>query len=170
MNLILCGMMGAGKTTVGMKIAEAVGLRWYDTDEVIVEKHGEISEIFKRYGEEYFRKLETETVAVLSKEDGLVLSVGGGLVLKEENVKLLKSNGKIVFLRAGLETLEKRLRADNTRPLLRTDRECLRERLTRLLEERAPVYERVADCIVDVDGKNPEAIAAEIITLTKEEK
>ena len=98
MNLILCGMMGAGKTTVGIKIAETVGLRWYDTDDVIVENHGKISDIFKRYGEEYFRKLETETVAKLSKKDGLVISVGGGLVLKEENVELLKRNGKIVYL------------------------------------------------------------------------
>lgn len=170
MNLILCGMMGAGKTTVGVKIAETVGVRWYDTDDLIVENHGRISDIFQRYGEEYFRKLETETIAKLSKKDGLVISVGGGLVLKEENVELLKRNGKIVYLRAGLETLEKRLGADCTRPLLQTNGETLRERLTRLLKERAPIYERVADYIVDVDGKTPEKIAAEAVVLIKDEK
>lgn len=170
MNLILCGMMGAGKTTVGIKIAETVGLRWYDIDDVIVENHGKISDIFKRYGEEYFRKLETETVAKLSQKDGLVISVGGGLVLKEENVELLKRNGRIVYLRAGLETLERRLSTDSTRPLLQTDGETLRERLTRLLKERAPIYERVADYIVDVDGKTPEKIAAEAVVLIKDEK
>ena len=81
MNLILCGMMGAGKTTIGIKIAELTGRRWYDTDGVIVDKHGQISDIFEYYGEAHFRKLETETVRELVKMDNLVLSTGGGLVL-----------------------------------------------------------------------------------------
>ena len=96
MNIVLCGMMGAGKTAVGSRLGEMLGCRWVDTDALIVEKHGEIATIFERLGEEYFRGLETETVKTLVQEDGLVVSVGGGLVLKEENLSLLKGNGVIV--------------------------------------------------------------------------
>ena len=133
MNLILCGMMGAGKTTVGMKIAELSDRRWYDTDEVIVEKYGKIPEIFARYGEAHFRMLETETVRSFSAMDGLVLSVGGGLVLKAENTEILRKNGKIVYLRASLQTLAARLKADGERPLL-SGAESLQDKLERLLK------------------------------------
>ncbi len=166
MNLILCGMMGAGKTTIGIKIAEKNNLRWYDTDGLIVDKHGKISDIFEFYGEAHFRKLETEIVKTLAKQDGLVISTGGGLVLKKENNELLQEKGKIVFLRANLETLSKRLNVDGTRPLLQTSTESIRDRLARLLAERSPVYEHVADYIVDVDGKTPDEIAEEIIQIT----
>lgn len=162
MNLILCGMMGAGKTTVGVKIAQLIGWRCLDTDVLITEKHGKISDIFKVHGEAYFRGLETETVAALAGQDRLVIATGGGLVLKEENVALLKQSGKIVYLRAEMDTLLQRLQADTTRPLLQTE-EPLSARLNRLLSERAPVYEWVADYIVDVDGKDPEEIAREIL-------
>ncbi len=168
MNLILCGMMGAGKTTIGIKIAELTGRRWYDTDELIADKHGKISDIFEFYGEAHFRKLETEIVKELAKKDRLVISTGGGLVLKKENNELLQENGKIVFLRATLETLAKRLKVDGNRPLLQTTTESIRDRLSRLMTERSPVYEYVSDYIVDVDGKTPEEIAREIVDLVKE--
>ena len=77
-------------------------------------------------------------------------------------------NGKIVFLRASHETLSKRLNVDGTRPLLQTSTESIRDRLARLMKERAPIYEHVADYIVDVDGKTPEAIAKEIVEMVKE--
>ncbi len=166
MNVILCGMMGAGKTTIGVKIAERTSLRWYDTDVMITDKHGKIADIFEYYGEEYFRQLETNIVKELSGQDGLVISTGGGLVLKEENNKLLQANGKIVFLRATLETLAARLNLDATRPLLKSETENIYDRLKKLLKERMPVYESVADFIVDVDGKTPDEVADEIIVLT----
>ena len=170
MNLVLCGMMGAGKTTIGIKIAELTGRRWYDTDGLIVDKYGKISDIFEYYGEAHFRKLEMEIVKGLSEKDNLVISTGGGLVLKKENNKLLQRNGKIIFLRASLETLSKRLKVDGDRPLLQTSTESIRDRLQRLLKERAPVYEHVADFIVDVDGKTPEEIAREIVEISSENK
>ena len=166
MNLILCGMMGAGKTTIGIKIAELTGRRWYDTDGLIVDKYGKISDIFEYYGEAHFRKLETEIVKDFAKKDDLIISTGGGLVLKKENNALLQENGKIVFLRASLDTLAKRLKVDGERPLLRTSTENIRDRLARLMEERSPIYEHVSDYIVDVDGKTPEEIAKEIVALT----
>lgn len=167
MNLILCGMMGAGKTTVGIKIAELTKRTWYDTDSVITDQYGKISDIFARYGEVRFREIETETVKALVTADNLVISVGGGLVLKQENNELLQKNGKIVYLRASVETLEKRLQGDGSRPLLQTE-ESLKARLDKLVKERAPVYEKVADYVVDVDGKTPSEIAAGIVALVKE--
>ncbi len=170
MNVILCGMMGAGKTTIGIKIAELTGRRWYDTDELIVDRHGKISDIFEYYGEAHFRKLETEIVKEIAEKDGLVISTGGGLVLKKENNELLQKNGKIFFLRATLETLAKRLKVDGNRPLLQTSTESIRDRLEKLMAERSPVYEHVADYIVDVDGKSPQEIAAEIVALANDDE
>ena len=167
MNVVLCGMMGAGKSTIGIKIAELTGRRWYDTDGVISDRHGKISDIFEYYGEPHFRKLETEVVKELSEQDDLVISTGGGLVLKSENNVLLQKKGKIVFLRASLETLNKRLVVDGTRPLLQASTESISDRLAKLLKERTPVYEHVADYIVDVDEKTPLEIAQEIVALVR---
>ena len=163
MNLILCGMMGVGKTTVGVEIAKQTGRHWYDTDALITEKYGDIAEIFFNKGEGYFRQLETEIVKKLVREDNLVISVGGGLVLSKENVTLLKQNGVIVFLRARVETLLARLQGDTDRPLLQTE-DALQNRIQALLSERMPTYESVADFTVDVDEKTPEKIAQEIVS------
>lgn len=163
MNLILCGMMGAGKTTVGIKIAGKLGRRWYDTDEVITQKYGKITDIFAKNGEAYFRALETQTVKELAKNDNLILSVGGGLVLKQENVDILKQNGQIVYLRAAKQTLIHRLQADKDRPLLQG--EDLEKKIGDLISTRAPIYEKAADYRVDVDEKTPGEIADEILTI-----
>lgn len=159
--------MGAGKTTVGIQIADLTGRRWYDTDGIIVDRYGKISDIFEYYGEAHFRRLETEIVKELVQKDDLIISTGGGLVLKSENNELLKENGKIVFLRASLETLAKRLKVDGERPLLQTSTKNIRDRLSRLLKERLPVYESVADYIVDVDNKTPEEAAREILQMVQ---
>lgn len=167
MNIVLCGMMGVGKSTLGIKIAETTGRRWFDTDMIINDKYGKISDIFEYYGEAHFRKLETEVVKELVDQDGLVISTGGGLVLKYENAEQLKSNGKIFFLRATLETLSERVRVNESRPLLK-DGGRTKERLAELLSERTPVYEHVADYIVDTDDKTVEEVANEILALVGE--
>ena len=166
MNIVLCGMMGVGKSSVGIAIAEKTGRRWYDTDTVISDRHGSIADIFEYYGEAHFRALETDVVKELADLDGLVISTGGGLVLKPENNELLKKNGKIFFMRASFETLLKRVRADETRPLLKNNGR-IAERLGELLSERIPVYEAVADVIVDTDGRTIDEVADEIIRLAK---
>lgn len=160
MNVILCGMMGCGKSTVGKALAETLGAIHCDTDALITKTHGEISTIFQRDGEARFRELERETVCGLSGQDGLVVSTGGGIVLQQENVAMLKKGGKIVYLRARLETLKMRLRGDTQRPLLKEQ-----GALERLLENRAPIYESVADLVVDVDEKTPKEIVAEIVAM-----
>ncbi len=167
MNIVLCGMMGVGKSSVGIRIAEQTGRRWYDTDIVITDRYGRISDIFEYYGEAHFRALETDVVKELAGMDGLVISTGGGLVLKYENTDLLKKNGRIFFMRASFETLLGRVRADETRPLLK-DNGKIAEKLGELLAERTPVYEAVADFIVDTDNKSVDEVADEIIRLAGE--
>lgn len=164
MNIVLCGMMGVGKSTVGIEIARLTGRRWFDTDTVITDRHGRISDIFEYYGEAHFRALETEVVKELSGQDGLVISTGGGLVLKYENTELLKRNGKIVFLNASFETLLTRVRADETRPLLKNTGKTA-DKLKELLSQRLPVYEHIADYVVNTDGKTPQEVAREAAEL-----
>ncbi len=166
MNVVLCGMMGVGKTSVGIRVAELTGRRWFDTDVVITDRYGRISDIFEFYGEEHFRALETDIVRELAGKEDLVISTGGGLVLKPENAEMLKRGGKIFFMRASFETLLLRVRADETRPLLK-DTGKTAEKLGELLAERTPVYERVADYIVDTDGKTIEEVAREIVALAE---
>ena len=168
MNIVLSGMMGVGKSSVGIRISELTGRLWVDTDLVITDRYGKISDLFEYYGEGHFRSLETDVVRELSKKDGLIISAGGGLVLKPENSELLKENGKIFFMRAGLETLLTRVRADENRPLLK-DTGRTAERLGELLGERTPVYEHVADYIVDTDGKSVDEVAREIIAMLGKE-
>lgn len=166
MNIVLCGMMGVGKSTVGIRIAELTGRRWVDTDTMIFTRHGRISDIFEYYGEEHFRSLETDIVREISGEDELVISTGGGLMLKHENKMMLKKKGKVFFLRASYQTLLERVRADETRPLLK-DADNMARKLEELLNERTPVYEHVADFTVDTDGKSPDEVAQEILSLAK---
>ena len=168
MNLILCGMMGSGKTTVSLALSKLLGWERLDTDERIASRYGNITDIFEKQGEGYFRELETQICAELSQKDRLVISTGGGLVLRKENVELLKKNGVLVYLRAGIPTLIERLSTDKDRPLLKG--EDLKKRLTFLLKERAPIYEEVSAFWVDVDDKTPEEIANEIVGQVRDEK
>lgn len=168
MNIVLCGMMGVGKTSVGIRLSELTDRRWYDTDVMITDRHGRISDIFEYYGEPYFRSLETDITRELAEQDNLVISTGGGLVLKHENSELLKKKGKIFFLRASFETLLQRVKADNSRPLLQDSGSILSEKLQMLLRERTPVYEHAADCIISTDGKSLDDVAVEIIGKVKE--
>lgn len=168
MNVILCGMMGAGKTSIGVKIAELTGRRWYDTDQMIMDKYGKISDLFEYYGEEHFRRLETDIVKSLAKMDDLVISSGGGLVLIPVNCERLKENGKIVFLRAKPETLVKRLQIYEDKTLLQANSGMVAQRLKELMASRTPVYEHVADYIVDVDEKSTEETAKEIVRLLQQ--
>lgn len=163
MNIVLCGMMGVGKSTVGQKVASLLKMQLVDTDTVITERYGVINEIFARYGEAHFRGLETEVTRELSEKDHLVISTGGGLVLKEENVALLKKRGKLFFLTADVDTLMLRVQGDDSRPLLKTAN--ARERMEELLKVRTPRYESAADHIIDTDNKSADEVAREIVAI-----
>ncbi|MGN1373066.1 MAG: shikimate kinase [Candidatus Coproplasma sp.] len=160
MNVVLCGMMGCGKTAVSEAYSLLFGVKKVDTDAVIVERYGEINAIFATQGEQAFRDIETQIAKeVASCYDNAVISLGGGCVLRSENVEALKQTGKIFYLRTKAETIIKRLKGDSTRPLLQGD---LEERVNTILANRSAVYEGVADYVIDTDEFTPETIARKI--------
>ena len=157
-NIIFIGMPGCGKTTV-INLCKERGKEVWDTDEYIEKRHGSISDIFDKYGEEYFRRIETDAVREICKRDNCFISTGGGAAVREENVRIFKESGKIIYLRAKLETLLKRLEGDTSRPLLSGN---LEERLAELFDKRAAIYESVSDVIVDIDGLTPQEVLKNI--------
>ena len=153
-NIVLVGMPGAGKTTLGNIISKKLSRPFFDTDEEIVKKAGcTIPEIFKERGESAFRDMESEVIKELSGMRGVIIATGGGAVLREENVDALCENGKIYFLDRDLNTIL----PTKSRPLSQN-----REALERLYTERYPIYLRSADTHMKL-GKNPERDAEKII-------
>ncbi len=165
-NIVLVGFMGTGKTTVGRALAEWLGMEFVELDaEVEAEEGISIKEIFERYGEPYFRDLETEIVKRFSQKEGLVISTGGGVVLREENMKALREKGIIVCLWAEPETILERTSGNNERPLLNVDDPL--NRIKELLQQRRPFYER-ADIMIKTDSKDLDTVVNEIIEKLKE--
>ena len=160
MNIVLCGMMGSGKTTVARALENIYGFSVVDTDEIIVRRHGEINAIFRDLGEQAFRDIKSQTVKEVSALDGYVISLGGGVVLRRSNVEELKKNGKIFYLRTRAETVIARVKGDSSRPLLQGN---LEERVHAILKDRSKVYEEAADVVIDTDDKSPEEIADIIV-------
>lgn len=162
-NIILIGFMGSGKSSVGEALAKSLNYQFLDSDKLIEEKAGStISQIFEQYGEEYFRNIETQTLQDMqSKLDNTVLSTGGGMPLREENSKLLRKLGLVVFLQASTDTVIKRLKNDKSRPLLKGD--DLAGKVDKLLAARTPVYEKTAHKIIVTDNKTIKQIVADII-------
>ena len=161
-NIILVGFMGSGKTSIGMKLARAFSYEFLDSDnEIEQEQQKKINAIFAEQGEEAFREMETQfLVKLCGKKKKFVLGTGGGMPIREENITLLKKLGTVVFLKAGEEELVKHLKNDTTRPLLAEG--DLYEKIHTLYAKRLPVYESVADYIVQTDGKTFYEIIKEI--------
>ena len=161
-NLFLIGFMGCGKSTVASALCRRYHLKQFEMDSEIVRQAGmPISQIFSRYGEEYFRTLETDLLRQLSGTGDLVVSCGGGAAMKEENVRLMRNSGRIILLTARPETILARTAHDHNRPLLEGRRTVAD--ITELMEQRRPRYEAAADITVSTDGKRPDEIADEII-------
>ena len=152
-NIVLTGMPGSGKSTIG-KLINIAGFEFFDTDEEIEKRCGcKIKDLIAEKGEKYFRDLETEVILEISSNSSRVISTGGGAVLRDENVDYLKRNGKIFFIDAKL----KRLQATEDRPLSDTY-----EKLKKLYDERFKVYRATADVIVP-DMQTPKAEAEYIL-------
>ncbi len=153
-SIVLVGMPGSGKSTLGRLLAEKLGRPFVDTDEQIVARAGiSIPEIFRSRGEARFRDLESEAVRDVCRTGGAVVATGGGAVLRRENVDAMKQNGAVVFLDRPLSAL---LPTDD-RPLANDA-----EKIRRLYAERLPVYRAAADVTVSVRG-TPEETAGEIL-------
>lgn len=161
-NVILIGFMGCGKTTVGLRLSYRLRRPVIDTDkEIEREEKCAVSDIFAKEGEAYFREKETECLKKMTESvKDKIISAGGGLPMREENRELLRRLGQVVYLRAKPDTIYDRLKYDTTRPLLQGENP--REKISRLMAERASCYEQAADVIIDVDEKGFDRIVTEI--------
>ena len=161
MNILLTGFMGAGKTTVGKKLAKRLGYLFIDTDREIEKKQGcSITEIFKYGGEECFRDLETDILQKLQTKQNLVIATGGGMVLRNENRSLMQSLGTRVYLKVELQELMRRLKKDKKRPLLQKSKPEVH--ILEMLQQRKNIYEE-AECIIDTTDLSPHQMVTEII-------
>jgi len=160
-NLILVGPMGAGKTSIGGRLAARFGMRLLDADQEIEREAGaNVVQLFEREGEPGFRQRERAVLERLLREDGIVLSTGGGAVLDAGNRALLRNRGFIVHLQASVQQQLARLAGDRTRPLLaRPDREQV---LHELSATRTPLYAEVADLAFDPGDLGEDAASARL--------
>lgn len=160
-NIILVGMMGSGKTSIGKLLAEELGFKLIDTD-VEVEKKNKmtINEIFKKMGKMGFRYIEEEVVEQLGRSVNRVIATGGGTIMSPKNYNLFRRNGDMVYLKASAEEIYNRVKGDKTRPLLQTSDPL--KTIQELIEKRSEIYEK-ASITVSTDGKTPEEITTEIL-------
>ncbi len=153
--------MGAGKTTVGRKLAELMKADFIDTDQLLEKRTGvTIAHIFEIEGEQGFRDRESRLFEEVSNENNAVVSTGGGLVLNPDNRARMEQSGEVVYLRADIEILWQRLKNCHTRPLLQSPDP--RSRIEELIVERDPLYSEVADHIVKVTSDSARKTAHSI--------
>ncbi len=158
-NLFLIGPMGAGKTSIGRRLAAQLGLRFLDLDlEFEAHTGASIALTFEIEGEAGFRKRESDLLAEIVLQCGIVLSTGGGAVLDSHNRELLRSNGFVVWLDTDVDTQLERLHADRQRPLLQGPNR--REKLLRMAELRNPLYAETADLRISASSTGSSAAMA----------
>ena len=154
-HIVIIGFMGSGKTRVGKRLSKDLGLPFIDVDRVISKKMDmSIKEIFQRFGEPYYRALETMTIkGLIEDKEKKIVSLGSGLPVQEQNQKYMKQLGTIVYLKGSADVLKKRMEGGgNTSPLLEGDDRD--EKMKKLLKQRDPVYASFADIQV-VTGVKP---------------
>jgi shikimate kinase len=167
-HLVLVGLMGAGKTSVGRRCAVRLERRFVDTDDVVEAGAGTtVAELFAARGEAEFRALERDAVAkVAASSEPLVVACGGGAVLDADNRRALRATGFVVWLDAPADVLASRLTGDESRPLLAGgDRTAT---LTRLGDARAAAYEDTAHAVVATAGRTQEEAADEVVRVFRE--
>jgi shikimate kinase len=154
-NLVLVGPMGAGKSSIGRRLAGRLGLRFVDADRAIEDATGAtVPVIFECEGEAGFRARESALIAELCAGHGQLIATGGGAVLDERNRATLRARGFVVYLRVGIDQQLRRLARDRTRPLLAgpiQDGMDRRQRLQQLAAQRGPLYDAIADLTFDCD-------------------
>lgn len=160
-NFFLIGLMGAGKTTIGRALARRLNKTFYDSDHEI-EKHTgvRIVTIFDIEGEARFREREAEMIANLVQQPDIVLATGGGAVLHEASRTHLHRHGMVIYLRASVDELYARTRLDRNRPLLHTPDPL--GILNRLFAERDPLYQSIADLVIDTGNQPIPQLVAEL--------
>lgn len=162
MSIILVGLPGAGKTTIGRQLARRLGLPFVDSDQVIEERLGcAIREYFEREGEEAFRDVEQAVIDELSAHHTGVLSTGGGSVLREVNRRRMRERGHVIYLRTSPEDVFRRLRHDRARPLLQVDDPLAR--LRALFQARDPLYRETAHDVIETGRPSVSMVVSRIL-------
>lgn len=161
-SIFLVGLMGAGKSTVGRFLADKLHYQFVDSDHVIEEKTGaSIPMIFDIEGESGFRVREEQVIDEWTQKSEIVLATGGGAIMTPENRKHLRSRGFVVYLKSSVEALAQRTRHDRNRPLLQTeDPEGV---LKKLIAEREPFYEEVADLVIETEQVSIHRVVRQIL-------
>ena len=169
-NIILIGFMGTGKSTLGRYLAKRMRAKFIDMDIAIENDLGmSVADIFKRYGENYFRQQERELVKRLSAKSGMIIATGGGTVKNPANVADLKKNGVIFCLEASIDELVLRTNKPGVRPVLdKMDKGDRRKAIEELLEKRKNIYEKAADYHLDTTEWNEEMLACQIMQIMGE--
>ena len=160
-KIFLVGPMGAGKTTIGKQLAEALSVDFIDSDHQIESRTGvTIPHIFDVEGEEGFRRREEAIIDELTQKQNIVLATGGGAVIRKANRQHLKSRGTVIYLHASIDQLLERTSRDKNRPLLQT--EDPRAKLEELMATREPLYREVADIVVDTEQQSVAKVVKQI--------
>lgn len=161
MNIILTGMPGAGKSTIGLRLAKALGMGFLDTDELIKEKTGmEPRDFVKANGRDEFARLQDETILEMDADD-CVIATGGSVVQSEIGMKHLKKTGKVIYLKYSFEDIERRFNPQ--RLLAKPSGQSLRD----TYDQRAPLYEKYADCTIECTQKSADEVLDKILDAVK---
>ena len=168
LNLFLVGPMGAGKSTIGRQLADELKLDFFDTDQVIEQRTGaDISWIFDVEGEDGFRSREAKVIDELTKQKNIVLATGGGAILNPENRNRLAARGTVVYLKTSIEQQMERTNRDKRRPLVQAhaeDKIDLKDEMV----SREPMYEEIADVVIETDGRTVRSVAVEVVKSLEE--
>ncbi len=167
-NIFLIGFMGSGKSVTAAYLSKTCSVEAMEMDRLIEEREGMcIPDIFARYGEAYFRGLETKLLTELRERRGIVVSCGGGVPMREENVAEMKKSGCVVLLTASPETILERVADSRDRPLLEGRKDIAS--ISEMMEARREKYEAAADFTIVTDGKEIREICGELVRKISEQ-
>ncbi len=170
MNIVLIGYRGTGKSVVGAIVAEKLGMECLSMDEEIVRRAGmSVPEIVEKEGWPGFRDRETQVAEDFAARDNIVIDCGGGVIERPENIEALGTNGRIFWLRAGVDVIVGRISDDTQRPALVEGR-TFTDEVREVLERRTPMYRNAADWEIETDGLTPGEAADRVITLSGKEE
>ncbi|MCA9426262.1 MAG: shikimate kinase [Candidatus Omnitrophica bacterium] len=162
MNLVLIGYRGTGKTAVAESLANDLNLRHVGMDAELVCRFGRgVPEFVEENGWDAFRDEESKLARELGLEDNLLIDCGGGIIVRDANIEALRENGRVVWLKASVETIVSRIQGDDQRPSL-TGTKSFIDEIQEVLEVRIPLYDKASDFAVDTDGKSLEEVTREI--------
>lgn len=161
MNIVLIGFMGSGKSTIAKNLAQKLGMKVADMDNLTVEASGRknIKQIFEKDGETAFRELEIKIAKKIAKKDNQIIATGGGAIMNKIILDYLKMSGKVIYLKTSIESIFTRIRVNGDRPLFQNFHE-----IKRLFKLREPLYKAYSDIIVVTDKKNLDQVVEEVLT------